>query len=323
MKAIQLTVLATVLVCSQPAYATSVETWVSHTGSDTVGCGPITTPCLTLTQALSHTNVGGQINVLDTGDFGFVIIEQSVSIVNATSGTATIVGAGGGIDGSPEASVLIIAGGGVVTLRGLVLNAVHTSSNVSVAIGNASQVNIENCLLVNNTGGGLVVAPGTYGQPQTLTPSFNVKIKNSTFTGNGAGIKIAPTSATPINVVVEGSAIDNNIGGGLKADGTSGGPITVSISDSSISLNAGNGVNAVGSSTPVVIYLKNDVFASNGSAGIQANGANAAELVNNTSLINNTAGATSAVNGGRVLTYGNNSIVGSPGSGFTGSTPLQ
>jgi hypothetical protein len=46
-------------------------------------------------------------------------------------------------------------------------------------------------------------------------------------------------------------------------------------------------------------------------------------LVNNTVLDSNAAGATSAVGGGRTLTYGNNSIIGSAGSGFTGPTPLQ
>jgi hypothetical protein len=29
------------------------------------------------------------------------------------------------------------------------------------------------------------------------------------------------------------------------------------------------------------------------------------------------------VNGGRILTYGNNSIVGTPGAGFTGTASMQ
>jgi len=39
--------------------------------------------------------------------------------------------------------------------------------------------------------------------------------------------------------------------------------------------------------------------------------------------LNNLTGATSVVAGGRVVTYGNNSIVGSSGSGFTGTASLQ
>jgi hypothetical protein len=40
-------------------------------------------------------------------------------------------------------------------------------------------------------------------------------------------------------------------------------------------------------------------------------------------LDSNTTGATSVVAGGRILTYGNNSIIGTPGSGFTSTTPLN
>ena len=58
-------------------------------------------------------------------------------------------------------------------------------------------------------------------------------------------------------------------------------------------------------------------------AGIQANGTNAAALVNSSVLDSNTAGATALIGAGRILTYGNNSIVGTPGLGFTGPAALQ
>jgi hypothetical protein len=72
-----------------------------------------------------------------------------------------------------------------------------------------------------------------------------------------------------------------------------------------------------------MLNIKNSVIAHNGSAGVQANGATAAALINNTLLDSNGTGATTTINGGGVLTYGNNSIVGSAGSGFTGTAPLQ
>jgi len=50
---------------------------------------------------------------------------------------------------------------------------------------------------------------------------------------------------------------------------------------------------------------------------------NAAALVNSSVLDSNTAGATALIGAGRILTYGNNSIVGTSGSGFTGAAPLQ
>ena len=324
--AFRFTVLASVLACSLPAYASNNETWVSHSGSDSNACNTPSAPCKTLTVALGQTSAGGQINVMDSGDFGPVIIDQSVSIVNATSGTATNLGGYDTVLTQPLiGSIIIVAGAnGVVTVRGLVLNGIDFQSNVvGVLINNASQVNIENCLLLNNSSAGIDVSPSIDDFSQTLATSINVNIQDSTITGNGAGIRITPTTATPINVVIDKTRINNNSGGGVKADGTSGGPIMASISDSSISLNPGNGVNAVGPSNNVIINLNNDVIASNGTAGIQANGTNAAVLVSNTSILDNTTGATSAVSSGRVLTYGNNRVVGTPGSGFTASAALQ
>jgi hypothetical protein len=326
--ALRFTVLASVLACSLPACAgeTFIETWVSHTGSDSNACNSPSSPCKTLAGALDQTFAGGQINVMDAGDFGSVVIQESVSIVNAISGTAINIGAYMSAVGQPSASIIIVAGAnGVVTVRGLVLNGDDSddSSSVGVLINNASQVNIENCLILNSGSAGVEVVPSVDGLSQTLAASINVNIQDSTITGNGGGINIAPTTATPINVVIDKTRINNNAGGGLKANGTSGGPITVSISDSSLSLNSGNGVNAVGSSHNVIVNVNNAVIASNGTNGVQANGATAAVLVSNTSILDNTAGAMEAIGSGRVLTYGNNRIMGSPGTGFTGTASLQ
>ena len=321
---LRFSVLATVLAYSLPAYAQFNETWVSHNGNDANQCNTATTPCQTFAGALGMTLAGGQINVLDAGDFGSVSIQQSVSIVNAVSGTATIIPPvlQQITRGGPNGQINIVAGAnGVVTLRGLTLNAGNNS--IGVLISNANQVNIENCLIMNENAGGIQVVPSTDGLSQTLATSINVNIQDSTITGNGGGIEIAPTTATPISVVIDKTRIKNNTGGGIKAIGTSGGPITVSIADSSLSLNNGNGVNAVSSSNNVVINLDNDVIASNEIAGVQANGASAAVLVSNTSILDNAAGAISAVGSGRVLTYGNNRIMGSPGTGFSGMASQQ
>jgi hypothetical protein len=96
------------------------------------------------------------------------------------------------------------------------------------------------------------------------------------------------------------------------------------ITDSVVSKNSGNGINAVGNAGgQAMVSIKNSVIAENGSAGVQANGANAGVLISTTLLDQNAAGALSVVNVGHISTYGNNSIVGSAGSGFTGTAPLQ
>jgi hypothetical protein len=98
----------------------------------------------------------------------------------------------------------------------------------------------------------------------------------------------------------------------------------VDIADSVVSNNGGNGINAVGNAGgQAVVSIKNSVIAKNGVAGVQANGVNAGVLLQTTLLDQNANGATSIVNGGHISTYGNNSIVGSAGSGFTATAGLQ
>jgi len=67
--------------------------------------------------------------------------------------------------------------------------------------------------------------------------------------------------------------------------------------------------------------LTRDIIALNGAAGVQANGATSAALFDDTLLDNNATGATESVSGGTLLTYGNNRIIGTTGSGFTGTAP--
>jgi hypothetical protein len=110
--------------------------------------------------------------------------------------------------------------------------------------------------------------------------------------------------------------------GGIKSDSTNG-VVNLDISDSEISNNPGNGINLVGSANQNMLNLSRMVIAKNGTAGLQANGATTAALVDTTLFDTNTSGATSVVGGGHVLTYGNNRIVGSSGSGFTGTASLQ
>jgi hypothetical protein len=151
----------------------------------------------------------------------------------------------------------------------------------------------------------------------------SLAVDNTIVSSNGAGVLIKPDANGSVTATFDGVTIVDNTGGGVKTDSTNG-LVSVDISNSNISNNAGNGMNAVGGVGGTnMLNIKNSVIARNGSAGVQANGANAAALIDMTLLDSNTAGATSAVAGGRLLTYGNNHIVGSAGSGFTGTAPSQ
>jgi hypothetical protein len=151
---------------------------------------------------------------------------------------------------------------------------------------------------------------------------LNVVIKNSRISNAGSGILLKPAAGGSIKATLDHVTITGNGGGGIKTDSTNG-IVNLDITDSEISNNAANGINLVGSANQNMLNLSRTVIAKNTLTGLQTNGAAAAALVETTLFDTNGAGATTVVNGGHVLTYGNNRIVGTAGSGFTGSASLQ
>src|SRR5688500_12418798 len=59
--------------------ALATRTWVSGAGNDANPCSR-TLPCLTFTGAIAKTAAGGEINALDAGNFGTVVINKSITI---------------------------------------------------------------------------------------------------------------------------------------------------------------------------------------------------------------------------------------------------
>jgi hypothetical protein len=199
-----------------------------------------------------------------------------------------------------------------VRLRGLTFRGVSTTS---VNILNGTLI-LDDCVFQEN---------GAAALDLETNNAVNLVIKNSRISNNGSGILLKPASGGSIKATLDHVEITGNIGGGIKTDSTNG-FVSVDINDSVISYNTGNGINAVAGANQNfqnMISVKNSVINKNGAVGVQANGTNAAVLLQMTLLDQNASGATSIVNGGHISTYGNNSIVGSAGSGFNGTAPLQ
>ena len=201
-----------------------------------------------------------------------------------------------------------------VTIRNMAFNGVGGGATSAIHITGNGTLILENCAFANFSATALDFEPNG---------AFNLVIKNSRISNSASGILLKPTAGGSINATLDHVTIANNTGGGTKVD-TTNGPVTMDITDSVVSNNVANGINAVGNAGgQTMVSIKNSVIAKNGLVGVQANGANAGVLVQTTLLDQNVAGATSVVNGGHISTYGNNSIVGSSGSGFTGPAPLQ
>src|SRR5262245_40763635 len=69
--------LFTSFICM--AYAQASRTWVSGVGDDANPCSR-TAPCKTFAGAISKTAANGEINCLDPGGFGTLMITKSISI---------------------------------------------------------------------------------------------------------------------------------------------------------------------------------------------------------------------------------------------------
>jgi hypothetical protein len=213
-----------------------------------------------------------------------------------------------------------------------------TSGSIDgITVNSGATVTLKNFTIGGNTDNGIFLISGTLIMENihfigaivnllNAAPSAPSRliVRNCIFENGGSAILLKPAAGGSLSAQFDHVIIAGNSGGGIKID-TTNGPVTVDITDSVIRDNGGNGVNAVAGAGAGLntVSIKNSVIAKNGAAGVQANGANAGILLQTTLLDQNSAGATSTVGGGSLVTYSNNTIVGSAGSGFTATAGMQ
>lgn len=206
------------------AHAQATRTWVSGVGDDANPCSR-TAPCKTFAGAISKTATGGEISVLDPGGFGAVTITKSISII--AEGAEGGILAAGGVNG-----VIINASStSTVRLKGLVIEGAGTGLN-GVRVLQARNVSIEDCLIRNFTGNGVVVEPGA--------AIARVVIADTMIEKNNNGVVLKPTAAISARVELDRVHSMFNMNVGLLSDGTS----VARINDSVITFN-GTGLSAV------------------------------------------------------------------------------
>jgi parallel beta helix pectate lyase-like protein len=297
-------IVFTTLLHIAPLFAAPV-TFLATNGSGT-SC-TFSQPCSALFNALSATDDRGQITCFDSATFPNLGDQFSNNVTIDCSGVL-VTGNGAfpalGLQGTNQ----------MVKIRNLTFNGTGGGAVAFIKVFGSGTLILENCVLENFPGIAIDIEP---------TGAFNLIMKNSRVSNStGAGVLIKPAAGGSVKATFDGVTITNNAGG-LKTD-TTNGSVTVDISNSTISNNANNGLVAIGGvGGNNMVTVKNDVIASNGQAGIEASGGTAAVLVNNTVLDSNTGGSLVTVSMGRISTYQNNTIIGSTGTGFTGTAPLQ
>lgn len=282
-----------VLAIAAPITALEQRIYVSaNNGHDGVACETINKPCRTFAKALTRVLPGGEVIVLDSGDYDAFAITKSVSIIVAPGQYAGITA------GQGEAAVTMNLGpGDFVRLKGLTLHNGGAGGN-GISIVTAGYVSIEHCLIENFLGGdGINVQNGHLSlQDTTVRGSTNgvhffavcsicgtadavidhcrfenggsgvlvnggghVTIRNSVATQNSDGFAAqsfgGPSSA---EMSVENCAVTNNRADGIVSNGTA----NVRVSNSTITDNARNGLSHSGSGS--LLSRQNNTIEGNG-----------------------------------------------------------
>src|ERR1700733_954736 len=154
----------TILMVFAATTAAFGQTYVSAaTGNDTAICGRMN-PCKTFARAALFTPVGGQITVLDAGDYGSVTITQPVTIEGANL-AQNVTTSGSAITVQTSAT-------GVVHLRNLSIKGNGGVWGIGWLSG--AQLVLENVKVTGTTGGCVSAA-------MSGTTSADLVIKDSSF----------------------------------------------------------------------------------------------------------------------------------------------
>jgi hypothetical protein len=290
--------------------------WVSAaSGSDSNPCTR-TSPCLTFAAALLVTPPGGEVDVLDPGDYGPATITQSVTIQGYELGPSGVMPPSG------TSGIVINAGANdMIRLYGLAFDGAGGAAS-GVVFNSGARLRVEHCVFYNFVASGLTFSPGA-GSANTAKAFMS----DSVFAGNGTGILIKPSAGIATNVDMRRLAVDQNTNDGLRVDGTGGaGTTNASMADSSTSLNGNNGIEAASGPATVTVSVMRVRVSRNGSNGIMSNQSNGgtAKVVVGNSLVDQNSVAVRSLGGGSLLSYGTNQLPSNASNGaFTGAAGLQ
>ena len=299
--------LALALPASAMGQAT--RTWVSGVGNDSNPCSR-TAPCQTFAEALTKTAGGGEIDVLDPGDFsngsstvltaGPLVIDRSITI-SATGATAGLIAL------TFQDAIDVNAPGAIVTIRGLDING-QGAGLVGVNVVSAAMVRIENSSIYGFATAGVAFQPSA--------ANTKLYVENSAVDDNGGdGILAAPQSGGAGTVLVTNDQIENNACGIVASS------VGVQSGTPNFASNCGtNGSGGTGGS--ITVGAVNDSVSDNTGTGVLANGPSAAGTVANDSITGNGVGLQEA-NRGTITSFGGNELAGNATNGSPTSTSNQ
>jgi hypothetical protein len=294
---------------SQAVHAQTSRTWVSTSGNDANACSKAS-PCRTFAGALGKTTAGGEIDVLDSGDFSPVTINKAVSIVAE--------GAIGGIQASTGNAITISAGGSdKIVLRGLSLDGQGTAADgISFATGDSLYV--EDCTINHFGQYGVDFAPTNGTGKLFMTHTI---VRNNGSGATGGGVHLISFSGPGFVATIDGLVTESNVFG-VRGDNLG----VVTIRNSVASGNSFSGFSAastvVAAGLNVRMTIENSATTYNGTNGIvSALGGNV--VVSNVTVTGNQTGLAGTSGVGEIISFGNNMVQGNVTDGMPTQTMAQ
>jgi hypothetical protein len=287
---------------------TNAQSWVSNTGSDKYPC-TLTQPCATFSAAINATIAGGEVDVLNAGDYGI-----GLGTVNISSSITIDGGNLAHVTGGPGDKFVVFPGGGTVVLRNMSITSEGAGGN-PISFQGAGSLYIENVSISAVGGQGLVIG---------ATGAADIRVTNSSIMAS-EGVYIAAVSRITPPPIIHLETVAINVsqlagvgGGGNGAFAFSAfGSATASLRNVEITASAsqGNAYGVLASTSTSVISLENCSIHNVGQAVVSSG----VVRLSNTSIHDNFLGL-DTISGGHIVSFGNNQVAGNTTDGAPTST---
>ena len=289
-------VLPVLVLAAAATPASAATAYLSRSGSGT-DCS-LVTPCTSMSTALTHAGLRGEVICLDKGNYGTATFQFSVT-----------VSCGDGLWESPEFAMFITpTQGSDVVIEGLVMDGA-SNGTFPIIMNGQGTLHLRRVRIGNY--------PGTLVNFNPNGPA-TLHISDSVFYGSGgSGVLIKPQSGGFANVHMRNVRFEHNLHG-LFVDGTDG-TVNVNMAESAAVDNRQNGIGAfTPNSASVTVSVNTSQITGNLTNGIGALGANAAVKIGNSQITGNNNGLATA-SSGQILTLGGNHLHSNLSDGtFTG-----
>jgi hypothetical protein len=294
--------IGTAIIITGPAGAGGTTLYVSSSGTDGGDCSSSTSPCATITYALTQADSGDTIEVSGTIDDN-PTVNIPITIAQMAGGDPAVV------DGQTDGSVLTINGKQniEVTLDGLTIQNGESNDGGGIAIYGNGTVTISDSTVSGSTASNGGQGGGIYNNGTLMIVGSTISGNTAPDGGQGAGIYNNGTVTITGSTVSMNAAEDGGQGGGINNNGAA------DVDGSTIAGNsASGGGQGGGIYNQGTIAVSNSTIAGNmlpGSGGGQGGGIynNSTAAVTDSTVSGNTA--TDGGQGGGMYNNGGTNVL--------------